>query len=78
MSFKSYHLEINWDDNLPVYWFDNSPFKTHLMNSLSSRFQYGEKFFIASMKRYQGEIKNPKLKQEVATFIEQEAWHTKV
>lgn len=78
MTFTSVPLQLTWDQELPIYWFDNSPFKTHFMNSLSNRFNNGEKFLISSMKKYQSEITDEDLKKEIKEFIAQESWHRRV
>lgn len=75
MTFKSYNLKLDWTQELPLYWFDNSPFKTHFMNSLSTRFFYGEKFFIDTMHKFKNEIVDENLNESVVEFIKQEAIH---
>jgi predicted metal-dependent hydrolase len=78
VTFTSTKLELDWDQDLPVYWFDNSPFKSHFMNSLSTRFHHGEKFFILAVKRYKPEITNLELSKEVDEFILQENNHRQI
>ena len=75
MTFKAYQLKLDWSQELPLYWFDNSPFKTHFMNSLSTRFFYGEKFFIDTMHKFKNEIVDENLNESVVEFIKQEAIH---
>lgn len=59
------------------YWLDGHPLKTHVMNALSAVFPVGERFFIDSVRLYEDKIQDPALRQEVKTFIAQEAHHTK-
>lgn len=59
------------------YWMDGHPLKTHVMNALSAVFPVGERFFIDSVRAYENNIKDPVLRQELKTFIAQEAHHTK-
>lgn len=63
--------------NIPRYWINNSPFFTHILNSLSSTFPVGERFFVDSVRAFQDGLSDPKLKAEVRAFIGQEAMHAK-
>jgi hypothetical protein len=76
MSFKPKPLKLNWDQELPKYYFDNSPFKTHLFNSISILFRYGEPFFIDSVKNYRNHITDLALLEDVDNFIKQEIGHS--
>ena len=69
MTFKTFNLKLDWDQELPLYWFDNSPFKTHFMNSLSTRFFHGEKFFIDTFNKFKNDINDPQLKEQVEQTI---------
>lgn len=73
--FKSYQLRQDWNQDLPKYWNDGSPFMTHIMNAMSITFPDGERFFIDSVKYYKDRITDPQLQQEVAEFVKQEIWH---
>ena len=73
--FTSYQLRQDWSKDLPKYWCDNSPFKTHFMNSMSVIFPDGEQFFIDSVKAHRGSVTDPNLLEEVNEFIKQEVWH---
>lgn len=78
MTFSAHIPNLNWDQNLPKYWFDNSPFKTHFMNSLSMRFWHGEKFFIDIFKLFENEIQDDHIKHITREFIKQESIHRAV
>lgn len=74
--FTSHPLRLNWKQELPLYWCDNSPFKTHFLNAQSTVFPPGERFFIHSVKQFRDGVTDPKLQAEVAEFIKQENWHS--
>lgn len=73
--FKEQPLKQDWTQELPKYYFDNSPFKTHFLNALSITFPHGERFFIDSVKNYQDRITDTEQQQAIATFVKQENWH---
>lgn len=74
--FESYQLRQDWSQDLPRYWCDNSPFKTHFLNAMSATFPNGEQFFIDAIKQYKDKITDPQLLAEVNEFIKQEVWHS--
>ena len=74
--FKSQQLRQDWDQDLPKYWCDNSPFKTHFLNAQSIVFPSAERFFIHTVKHYRNDITDTTLQEEVAEFTKQEMWHT--
>lgn len=78
MSFKSYNLKLDWNQDLPKHWFDNSPFKTHFMNSLSTRLTEGERFLSTTMAKFREETKNTEYEEQVKEFIIQEATHKRI
>ena len=63
--------------NVPQFYMKGSTLITHLENSLSMLFPEGERFFIRSVKRFQDQIKDPKLREEVKAFVGQEVQHGK-
>jgi predicted metal-dependent hydrolase len=78
---ESVNIEIRKFDktsfeNTPEYFWDNDPFKTHLINGLSILFPEGERFFIKSVLNYRDRITDEKLLKEVKEFSAQEAQHT--
>jgi predicted metal-dependent hydrolase len=56
-------------------WFDNHAFKTAWFNAMSITFPLGEKFFIDSVRYFAGEIRDPKLTEEIRGFCGQEGFH---
>jgi predicted metal-dependent hydrolase len=73
--FTSQPLRVDWDQDLPYYWNDSSPFKTHWLNALNINFPDGERFFIASLKAYQHVVTDPVQSADFNTFVKQENWH---
>ena len=73
--FKSHLLKQDWNQPLPKYWNDNSPFKTHFLNALSLTLPECEKFFIETVRHYAKEINDPTLTKEVKEFVKQESHH---
>jgi predicted metal-dependent hydrolase len=73
--FKEQPLKQDWSQDLPKYYFDNSPCKTHFLNALSITFPHGERFFIDSVKNYQDRIVDAKQQQAISVFVKQENWH---
>ena len=77
-SFTSEKITTNFTDDLPKYWNDNSPVKTHFFNSISLMFPGGEGFFIDSLNAVKDKITDEKLKRECTEFIAQESRHKSV
>ena len=78
MQFKytSQPLRQNWDKELPRYWFDNSPFKTHYFNAISILVPPAENVVIHTIKHCQALVTDPALKAQTAEMIAQENWHS--
>ena len=49
---------------------------TAFFNALSATFPQGETFFIEAVRRFRDRA-DPKLKEQIATFIQREATHTR-
>ena len=65
------YQQINTD------WFAANPILTTYMNVFSIYIPRGEKFFIKSVRYFEEQINDPVLRDEVKTFIKQEANHYK-
>ena len=74
--YKSVPLKQNWDQELPYYWFDNSPLKTHFMNGFSLLIPGAENTVIHTLKETQPELRDPKLRAQITEMIAQESWHS--
>lgn len=68
---------VQFDFNIDVqkYWYDNNSLLTAWMSALSSMFPPGEKEFIRSIRVYEDQITDPKLKADIKGFIGQEGFH---
>lgn len=64
-------------EGLPRHWFMGHPVHTAVVNALSLLFPAGERFFIRSVKHYEGQIGDPALKEAMRAFYGQEAHHQK-
>lgn len=69
--------DFGFDKDTPMWWWDNDPFKTLLLAALSSSFPPGERFFIDSVRHYQGQITDPELQKAIRGFIGQEGHHSR-
>jgi predicted metal-dependent hydrolase len=76
--FQPRRLELDWNDELPRYWYGGDVFATHYMNALSLLFPHGEKFFIDAVRAYRDRCDDPRLEREIRAFIGQEGWHRSV
>ncbi len=65
------------EGDVPRYWWDNNPVKTLLLAAMSSGFPPGERFFIDSVRHFEGQITDPELKKAIKGFIGQEAHHSR-
>ena len=70
-------MDFHFDEDIPLYWFDNNPFLTMLLTGLSCVFPEGERMFMRSVRHYQDRISDPELQKAVRAFIGQEAHHGK-
>ena len=60
-----------------AHWFGGDPFLTHLLNALSLTFPEGERFFMDSVKHYQGRVASDALRHEIVRFLGQESLHAR-
>jgi len=74
--YKSQPLRQNWDKELPKYWFDNSPFKTHFFNAVSILVPPAENVVIHAIKANRLLLTDPVLKAQTAEMVAQENWHS--
>ncbi|MCR8914091.1 metal-dependent hydrolase [Marinobacter panjinensis] len=76
VAIKPQRMGFEFGEKVPHYWLDNSYTLSHTMNALSVLFPQGEQFFVDSVRYFQDQIKDPKLKKDVRGFIGQEAMHS--
>src|ERR1051326_5226251 len=67
--------DLGLEGDIPKYWLDNDPFKTRFFDAMSGLFPEGEKFFIACVRDYRDQVKDPHLQQQVKDFMYQEGQH---
>lgn len=60
----------------PRYWLRDDPVATAFFNALSASFPQGERFFMDAVRPYR-DIADPKLREQIAAFIAQEAVHSR-
>ena len=77
VAIRPRHPQFEPGDALARDWHGNDPFKTAFFNALSLTFPLGEKYFIDSIRLFQPQIEEPRLKQEIRGFIGQEALHSR-
>jgi len=70
-------LDFEFSTDSERYYYDNNPFLSTFLTTLSSLFPAGESFFVESVRHYRERITDPVLKAQVAGFIGQEAMHSK-
>lgn len=70
-------MDLTFPDDIPDFWFDNNPFLTAFMMSLSVSFPAGERYFIDSVRHFQPQISDVELLAQIKGFIGQEANHTR-
>lgn len=70
-------LDFEFATDSNRYYYDNNPFLSSFLTTLSSLFPAGESFFVESVRYYRERITDPTLKAQVAGFIGQEAMHSK-
>ena len=72
---KPRHPSFDLRTALGADWHGNNAFKTAFFNALSLTFPVGEKYFIDSVRAFDGDLEDSKLIQDVRGFIGQEAVH---
>lgn len=73
----SRNMNFAFDNDIPRFWKGGKAFSTHMLNSFTLLFPAGEKFFIQSINKFQKDIHNQELKEEVKLFVRQEIQHSK-
>lgn len=74
--FTSVPLKQNWDQDLPRYWFDGSPFKTHFMNAMGILIPTSEAALIHVMKDSIALASDPDIIRQAKELVAQESWHS--
>jgi predicted metal-dependent hydrolase len=66
---------LDFEKPIERFYFDQDPVKTHIFNALNLLFPEGERFFVKSVHRYQQQITQPELLQQMREFAGQEGQH---
>ncbi|MFT3925411.1 MAG: metal-dependent hydrolase [Myxococcales bacterium] len=62
-------------DGVPRHWNGGDPFITRFLDALSINFPEGERFFMESVRAFETQVDDPKLREDVKLFSRQEAQH---
>ncbi|MDB4973701.1 MAG: putative metal-dependent hydrolase [Myxococcaceae bacterium] len=60
---------------VPVYWNGGDAFTTRFLDALSVNFPTGERFFMDTVRAFEGSVSDPRLREQIALFVRQEAQH---
>ena len=75
ISLAARNLRFDLSDALAGDWHGDDGFKTALFNALSITFPSGEQFFVESVRHFLPQLKDEKLKEHAAGFVQQEYVH---
>lgn len=70
------NYEFGREEAHPRWWHGGDPVATAFYNALSATFPLGERFFMDAVKAYR-KVGSPRLQQQVADFLYQEAVHSR-
>ena len=68
-------LGIDFPDTIPKYWFNESPFLTHMLNTYTLLVPDNESYYIRQLSRCLNEVEDKRLKRELVSFLRQEGQH---
>jgi hypothetical protein len=66
---------VTFDAGVPRRWFADLAVPSHIVNGVNLLFPAGERFFVRSVRHYQGQIQDPLLREQVKGFFGQEGRH---
>lgn len=73
---KARRVQFNFDDT-PLYWLENDPFSTHMINGIHMLLPEGELWFCRVYNKALPLVTDPDLRADVEGFIRQEAVHSR-
>lgn len=69
------NLRFPLSDSIPRYWLGGNRVMSLFLDHLSIVFPPGERFFMQSVRAYEGKVTDPALKEDMRAFHAQEALH---
>ena len=76
-SIEVRNLRFPLGAEVPKHWFGETQSVSTFWDNLSVLFPAGERFFMNSVRAFEAVVKDPKLKEEVRLFYQQEALHSR-
>jgi hypothetical protein len=76
MVIEPRHVKFEFSDIDTPFYYDNNPLVSAIWATLSASFPAGEAEFIRSVRLFEDQVTDPKLKDEVKSFAAQEAHHS--
>lgn len=71
------NIRFDFETSLPADWHSGDPAITAFYDALSLTFPEGERFFIASVRHFAGDVDDPALRRQVDAFAAQESVHSR-
>jgi predicted metal-dependent hydrolase len=71
------NLRFSLDASIPKHWLAGKRAVSIFFDNLSVLFPAGERFFMLSVRHFEGAVSDPKLKQDMRGFAQQEALHSR-
>jgi uncharacterized protein len=68
-------MNFRWATPMPTRWAGNSKFITHWFNAVSSVLPSIEKVLIDSVRSFDDQVTDPKLREQIQAFVAQEGHH---
>lgn len=72
---KVHRIRPDLEKEVDRHWLAGLPFLTHMCNSFTLLFPDAERYFIRTVRIFEGNVKSPRLKEDLKGFTGQEASH---
>jgi len=69
--------KLDFEREVPRFFLEGNPLKTHFFNALNLAFPDGERFFVKAVQEHKDRITDPRLLAEIAAFSGQEGQHAR-
>jgi len=66
---------LDFEREIPRFYLEDNPLKTHFFNAINLAFPDGERFFVRSVHDHLADIEDPALRADVRAFCGQEGQH---